>query len=301
MTRLSTDSIESFAQKSAWIYRPLGFISLYAVWVASIRLLALTFITYFTISPTSHYQDISDVFTSNEVSLMGLSAFLFVGLMSWLYPLTSTHIQEIITREGIEKNFLPGFAQGAIFGGGIILAFVLGGTYRYLGSFIQFEEAPFELLNTVLRMVALSALVYCEEFIFHHRLQSRIQEHLPDWFGAILIALVYCGIKLIQFDLGFSHLLTLFLVSIALFYRSKNDGGFVRGAGYWAAILIVFNPLLSLPIFGNDFSGVLLAKYQNGTPLTRFLTGGVGGPISSFIFQLLLILDIGRSILKRRV
>src|SRR4051812_35495 len=83
-------------QKYSWFYKTLAFFAAYSIWVVGFRLLTLTFIAYFTISPTSHFQDISEAFSSNEVSLMGLSAFLFVGLMHWLNPLAPTSLKEVI-------------------------------------------------------------------------------------------------------------------------------------------------------------------------------------------------------------
>lgn len=295
-----------------WLGWPIVFFSAYALWVLIFKLLTLSFITYFTISPTSHFQDISDAFSSNEVSLMGLSAFIFISLLHGLNPMTSTSLAEIITRERIERSFLPGFVQGAFFAGGMILAFLLSGVYRYLGYFIQLNEAPLELANVVLRMASLGALAYCEEFIFRHKLPRLLRSHLPELVMAHGISVAYCIIKLLQFNLGIMHLVSLYLVSLSLFYRGKNEGQFSKGAGFWAAILVVFQPLLSLPIFGNDFSGILLVKYQSlfgagfgaatsSGPAIRLITGGTGGPVSGLAFQLLLILDIGRSIRQNRV
>src|SRR5690242_16918768 len=85
----------------------------YGVWVLAVRLLILTFITYFIISPTSRFQDISDAFSSNEVSLMGLSALLYLALLFGINPVTATPLSEIITRESIEKSYIPGFVEGA--------------------------------------------------------------------------------------------------------------------------------------------------------------------------------------------
>ena len=58
-------------------------------------------------------------------------------------------------------------------------------------------------------------------------------------------------------------------------------------------------------MLGNEFSGLLLVKYVgagsgNLDPTTRFFTGGAGGPLSSFAFQVLLILDIAQGILRYR-
>lgn len=309
----------------SWLCRALAFFSLYAIWVLGFRLLALTFITYFTISPTARFQDISDAFSSNEVSLMGLSSLLFVGLLYWLNPITNTSLTHLFTRDRIEKKFLPGFVRGAIFAGGIVFFFLLTGIYKYLGYFIQFDEAPLELANVVLRMSALGVLAYCEGYIFHHKISQALKGRMPDLSLAILTALLYSGIKILQFDLGLMQLVSLYLISICLFYRSSNkdlsfEGQFARGAGFWAAILIVLHPVLSLPIFGNDFSGLLLVRYDSTffehhlgitagmagltqeqlILLVRFLSGGAGGPLSSFTFQLVLILDITRNILIRK-
>ncbi len=288
--------------KYHWLYKPLSFIGLYGLWILIFRLLTLTFITYFIISPSSHFQDISDAFSSNEVSLMGLAAFLFVGLLCSLYPLTSTRRIEIINQDHAEREFLPGFIRGAFLASGLILFFILSGAYHYLGYFIQIGEVA-DVGNIIFRIIALSALSYCEEFIFHYKIATQLNNHLPAFASAHLIAFLYCAIKILQFDLGIMHLFTLYLISISLFYRIQNGGKFSRTAGFWAGILIIFNPLLSLPIFGSEFQGILWFKYQNtepGTSLARILTGGVGGPISSLAFQLLLIIDIARSILRNK-
>jgi hypothetical protein len=304
-----TEEQKSTFIKSSWLFKSLGFVCIYAIWVISVRFLALTIITYFTISPNSHFQDINDAFSSNEVGLMGLSAVLFLFLLQQLNPVTAISREEIITQEQIEKNFLPGFVRGAGLAGFITLIFVLAGVYRYLGYFIQLDEAPLELANVLLRMTALGSLAYCEEFIFRYKLSKQLQERLPDIVVANWIAFLYCGIKILQFDLGWMHILTLYLVSVALFYRSRNGEAFSRGAGIWAAVLIIFHPLLSLPIFGNNFSGMLLVKYSSSHPefklgsnsqtLVRLVTGGAGGPISSLTFQIILIIDIARSALKK--
>lgn len=268
---------------------------------------------------------------------MGLSAILFIALLRGFNPLLfqpstgylpdSGTSSRMFSREKIEKRFLPGFIQGAFFSGGMILAFVLGGTYRYWGFFIQFAEAPLELANVLFRMTALIALAYCEEFIFREKIPQLFLQHpnlsrnllerpnesptvnkaLPDIAMIHFIALAYCGVKMIQFDIGIMHLITLYLVSIALSLRTQIDGQFTRAAGFWAAILVTFHPMLSLPLFGNDFSGILLIKYQaslnsSSSPgsMARILSGGAGGPLASFTFQLLMILDIVRSLYKRR-
>ncbi len=244
---------------------------------------------------------------------MGLSAVLFVFTLRALNPITTTTTEEIFTPNRLKSNFLPGFVHGTVFAAGVILAFVLSGMYRYLGFFIQFDEAPLAALTVLARMIALAAFAYAEEFVFRHktarllRLQfwgKRGTTFSKELLVAVILALVYCSVKLLQFDLGAMQLVTLFLVSLALSSRTLLDGDFARGAGFWAALLIVFQPLLSLPALGGDFSGVLLVKHQTASgddsSMVRFLTGGAGGPLSSFAFQLLLVLDISRGMIRYR-
>jgi hypothetical protein len=250
----------------------LGFVGAYAAWTLAFRLLALTFITYFLMSSTSRtprFEDISEVLGANELSIMGLSAILFVGLLRALHPITSTTTEDIITPERIEKRFIPGFAHGAVLAAGVILAFLLSGVYRYLGFFIQFDEAPLAALTVLVRILALMAFAYFEEYVFRHKISRDLKAQFwgkrePGFVGSLAVAgfvgLIYCTVKSMQFDLGVMQLITLFLISLALSTRSLLDGDFARGAGFWAALLIVFQPVFSLPALGGDFTGFFLAE-----------------------------------------
>ena len=232
---------------------------------------------------------------------MGMSAVFFVALLRAFHPISTTTTTEIFTPARFEKYFLPGFAHGAVLAAGVTLAFLISGHYRYLGFFIQFEEAPLALLTVLVRVLALGAFAYCEEFIFRHKISREILKQvrgpkpanlMSSLVTAVVVAILYCGVKVIQFDLGVVQLFTLFLVSMTLSIQSFVDGDFGRGAGFWAAMLIVFQPLLSLPALGGDFSGIVLIKFQPQRPtardtLARMLTGGAGGPLSSIALQLL--------------
>jgi hypothetical protein len=244
---------------------------------------------------------------------MGMSAVLFVGFLRALYPISKTTTADIIQPARIEKNFLPGFAHGAVLAAGVTLAFLVSGHYRYLGFFIQFDEAPLALLTVLVRIFALGAFAYCEEYIFRrkilkdllHQIGNRHPSLAASLVAAGVTGLLYCGIKVLQFDLGVMQLLTLFLISSTLSVQALQDDDFGRGAGFWAAILIVFQALLSLPLLGGDFSGLVLIKFQpsaedGSDTLTRLLTGGAGGPLSSVALQLLLCLDIARGLVVYR-
>ena len=306
-------------------------IAVYCAWIFAFRLVALSLITYFVISAGQfpRFEDVSDAAAATELTVMGLCAFLFVAGIRAMAPITKTSAEDVLgplKPHQLERSYVPGFARGAVIATGIVVALLLSGVDRYLGFFVQFEGTTIAIVSIVLRILALFALVYCEEFLFRKKVQPR----LVDWIQGIpglrrldrstshgrlsqdlLVAgttgILFCAVKWLQFDLGFMHLLTLFILSMSLGVRSLENGDFARGAGFWSAILIVFHPLLSLPVLGSDFSGVFLIKYSAGTAgLTdfdsdtmRFLSGGAGGPLSGFALQLILGFDLLRTVLGR--
>lgn len=281
-------------------FSPLLLILTYSGWVVATRLLMLTLLTYSMVSPTSRFQDISDAFSSNQVSFMGLGAFSFIVLLYFLRPMTTFEGQDFISRNHIELDLFPGLISGIFMAASLVILFVLAGPYRNFGSLVQIKEGLLEFLNILLRIFAVGVFVYCEEYLFRQRLLLLLKSRLSPLITVNLVTLFYVWIKFLQFDLGIMHLVTLYLVSLALCCRSLNGRSFAYGAGIWGGILILFHPVLSLPIFGNEFSGLLWLKYQALAPLPRLLTGGQGGPLASLTFQILICLDILRSILKKK-
>jgi hypothetical protein len=296
--------------KDRRLLKPVALAAAYTTWILVTRLLLLTFTTYFLTSSRAHpphFEEITEATASTELVVFGFSALVFVLLMrsfSTSTPLDSW--KKILVPERIEKVFLPGVFHGVLFATGLVLTFLISGQYRYVGFFVQIENPALGAFGVLLRMAALLVWVFSEEMIFRRTiLTSLIQiwsrhysAHAKPW-GIAFITVLYCLVKMIQFDLGYMHLITLALISTAVSIRTLLDEDILRGVGFLAAILIVFHCVMSLPIFGSEFSGIFFLKYQGGGDfLPHFLTGGSSGPLSSFAFQLLLIFDIVRGLLR---
>ena len=294
---------------STALKRGFAWFSAYFAWILAVKLLAVTLVTYFmqASNPKVRFEEISEALASNEVTLLGLAALGFLILVRAFNPITSSNTADMINAERIEKRFIPGFMHGALLASGLALAFILSGFYRYLGIPFDFEEAPLQLATILVRTAALVCLAYSEEFIFRHQIAHHLEKSFPPLLRGLLVAGLYVLVKCLQFDfaLGLMQMTTLALLSLMLSYRARRDGDFGSPAGYLAALFVVFHPVLSLPVFGNDFTGIALIKFQ-GAPegssqleLQRFLSGGAGGPFSSFAFQMLLLLDILRGTLRK--
>lgn len=266
----------------------------YLAWTWVVRLLAFTLITFFLQSGGAKFQDVSDVYASSEILIYGLSAILFVLFLKLLNPLTSTTLEEIFSPHRIEKMFFPWLFWGSILGLSLVLGFIFQGVYHYLGNPIPWGETPSMASNVALRMISLVVLVYFEEFIFRHKILNSLRSYFGDFRAIGINSFMFCAVKAIQFDLGWMHLLTLYLFSIGAGLRLLNAGDFTRSAGFFVGLLLVFHPLLSLPVFGSEFQGILLLRYQVDQPsfLIYLLTGGVGGPLSSGVLQCALLMVI---------
>lgn len=296
-----------------WWVKPLALVFSYGVFFSVFKLLVVTLTTYLLVSSSSQaprFEDINEALISNQVITMALAVTAFIWIRVAFQPITKTKVKDFFKPAFIEKHFLFGFQGGALLGTAIVLAFVLNGTYLFLGVLIRLNDAPLAAVGIGLRALALAVFVYFEEFIFRQNILPLLRKpnsgFMGDVFSIVATSVLYCLIKVLQFDLGIMHVITLFIVSCTLSLRTLSEGNFASGAGFWSAILIIFHPILSLPIFGNDYSGLFLVKYQTILgqhpafidQSSRFLTGGLGGPLSSFAFQVLLLIDILRGLLQ---
>lgn len=316
-------SFSRTARRHQPLLRGLALLGFYFVWIVITRLLVLTFVTYFVLSSSKagrpQFEEVSEAFAANETGIAAIGAILFILFFRALNPLASGKLSSLTLRspmaEQIEKRFIPGFAQGAIVASGVALAFVIADLYQYVGFFVQFEETPVALANMLLRALNLMLLVFAEEYLFRGVFLDKLRiwrdslsrDHRKTWKTELLLAtllsIAYCAVKTFQFDLSAMQIITLFLVSMLLTIRCTGGTAFdfVRGAGFWAALLVIFHAVLSLPIFGNEVTGIILLKYQSAEShgeLIRLLSGGIGGPLGSFAIQFLLLVELTRELLR---
>ncbi|MDR3607374.1 MAG: hypothetical protein P4M08_08340 [Oligoflexia bacterium] len=317
----------------------LAYFAGYSIWIAAFKLVSLTFITYFVLASggaakihAAHFEDVNDAFGSAEIPILALCALSFVLLQRLLNPLRKADQKPVFTPERFEKRFLPGFLHGSVLASGVLLAFLISGIYHYLGFFVHFEQAAVAFSSILLRTASVGVFAYCEEYIFRDkilgdllkvgretpraplpgpekkRLQALVQTQNRELLAVFATSVLYVAVKFLQFDseLGWMNGITLFLVSLYLGVRMLFERDFAPGAGFWAAVLAVFHPLMSLPVFGCDFAGLILIKYEQLTSginmtvaeTTRFFSGGIGGPLASFAFQILMTFDMIRNVLR---
>lgn len=304
-------------ERYSWLRKALGIAVTYGLWILSLRLITLTLITYFLMPSFSKLHDISEVAAASEIIVAGLAALSYVCIFIGLQP---TRGMMGLRAHFKKKSFLAlskGVIQGSVLALGLMGAFLLSGYYEYLGVLLQFDYSLFGLLNIIFRSIALLVMVFSEEWLFRVQIFEDLKSKTSSLYAAAGCSILYCVIKQIQFDLGIMQTLTLFLISTLLCLRFNQSGeGLLKGVGIWSSLLIMFHPVLGLPILGTEFSGVVTLNYQGGQQaqanslmamgipidwrMALFLTGGLGGPLSSFALQLVLSTQIMLSLYKQK-
>lgn len=284
-----------------------GLIS-YLIWILITKMLFLTLAVYLFVSSSSRtngFDEIHDWVSSNELTLTAASSLLFVLILRSSAPSRSATWSELFSQERLIKRFTPGFINGALIGLVVVGSLVAAGFSHFLGLYLQAEEATLTLLQIFIRTLSCIVLAYCESYLFNQRWLSKLRPLMrSDHWVIALLSLAYVTIKAIQFDLSWVQLFTLFLIQILLSYRKTIDGDFGQGAGFVAGMWVVFHPLMSLPILGNTVSGLWLVRPATapGFPeeWSRWVSGGIGGPLSSPILQIIIFALIVRALLQNR-
>lgn len=295
--------------------------SSYIAFQALFRLITLSIVTYLmNADPSRHprFEEISELFFSNEIVIVGYAALAYLGIWRFFTPIVRgilPHLRWSISpptlpRTGsaareFAQTLWPGMAQGLITATGILTALLLSGTYRYLGLFMQLDEAPLALLSFMLRAGAILSLCVCEEMVFRGTIFKMFQGKVALVLSVAATSFLYLAAKTAQFDFSWMQGVSLLLVSAALCVRIHSGDPLLRGAGFLAALLVLFHVCFSLPLFGSEFTGPILIKsstIESELPelFARFLTGGAGGPFSSFAFQAILVVDILRHAVQHR-
>lgn len=271
-------------------------IGAYLAWTTVIRLAILTAFTYFSLGDHGTLREISDQFIGFDLPIFALSSASFIWLLFNLKPSSRVHIAELFSAHRIRNLFFPGFFHGIILMIGVLIALVASGYYRFIGLYLETDELFPLLFSMLLRFIVIVLWICSEEILYRNWLQPKLEKEWGTWMSWILIAIIAIPVKAFQFDLGLMDYLTLTLIYLLIGIRTSQDGSFHRGSGFWIGLVFVSHLVSSLPLYGQEFSGILTLKFQEQgeefNRVHRWLTGGVGGPFSSFGLQLTLLIEL---------
>jgi len=282
--------------------RSLYLIAAYLVWIFVFRLIVLTIVTYLMQESGAHFREISDTFNNNLLLFHGMGAALFVLFLLQINPLTIVTRHELYSRHQFQRQFIPGWIRGFFIAALFTGLFILVGTHNYVGFLIQEENIFVAIMGLSIRFLSLFTLVYCEEFIFRYQWFQLARGNQYGLRMILISALLYALTKAFQFNLGVSQIITIVLAGLYLGLRSAVEMNFFQGAGLWSGFLVALNIVFSFPLFGNEAQGLLFVQYfpsESGVgEFSQFLSGGAGGPLSSFLTGTLLTFAITYEVVR---
>ncbi len=291
--RISAKINSSMERKSSTLWSAIIFLTSYGLWCFFFRIVFKTLITYFSRSADSALHDIADSFASSGLIVAALSSasFLWFTLqMSSLQGGAQKWSQLFQWHEF--KTQLPQVIRGGLQGGllalGLIAVLIVNGDYVYLGGFVQMNEPVYGIAALAIRTLALLCMVACEEVLFARIALSPTLKDSHWLMQAFIGGISYAGIKAIQFDIGVMQGLTLFLLGAIGFLMLQSQPS--RHFGFLTGLLGMFHLCMGQPIFGSNFNGLFLFRVTESESVFKvFFTGGLGGPLSSFALQVLLL------------
>jgi len=293
---------------AGWIAVVKGFAPLLALgaWLLAFRLLVLSFLTYFLVMATDAIKlaEVEESYSSYRMSFAALGISIFVVAVVSSTVLTKLRWNDLFPKEAWARRWGTGMFEGAATALAIFAGLYFSGTYHYMGFLVHFEEGPWAWVLIAFRIGVLFLFTYSEEFWFRGVALPRAASSFRPAYAILGVALLTTLLRRVFFDLGISHLISLFLLSVLLCLRAMRRGDWLDGAGRWFGLLLAWHPLLGLPVLGADFPGTFLMRYgettaEESSRWVSLTTGGPSGPLSSVLLLALLLAACARELSDR--
>ncbi len=179
-----------------------------------------------------------------------------------------------LTKAELLRGLSSGVAAACVY----LFLFTISGQGSYLGIYITstFGTPVFPLF--FLDLLSISLLVFCEEYIFRHKILKLLSADLSPGVAVLITSLLYIGVKHLQFDLSTLDILNLGCMNLALGYFYLKSTKAHRGLGFLFILLLLLHSMAGLPLWGNESPSFFLFK---STPTSSsFLFGGESGPFA---------------------
>jgi hypothetical protein len=178
------------------------------------------------------------------------------------------------TKEELLRGIASGFMASVVY----LFLFSLSKQGSFLGLYLTstFGTPVFPLF--FLDFFALATLLFCEEYIFRHKILAQLKPLLGTTASILLTSVFYLLIKFVQFELTTVDYGNLFLMNLAAscFYLKSTKAH--RGLGFLIALLCSLHCLAGLPLWDNESPSFFL--FKSSSREAEILFGGGGGPFN---------------------
>jgi len=188
-----------------------------------------------------------------------------------------------ITKEELFRGASSGAAAVAVY----LFLFIASGQGTYLGTYITSAFGTPVLPLFFLNFASLCVLLFCEEYIFRHKILRLLLTQMNAGAAVVVTSLLYLLVKHLQFDLSHMDFFNLGLMNLALGYFFLKSDKAHRGIGFMIVCLCGLHSMAGLPLWDNESPSFFLFK-----PLSRsheILFGGGLGPFAGIALSSIFI------------
>jgi hypothetical protein len=151
----------------------------------------------------------------------------------------------------------------------------------------SWEEGFWPLLSCISRAIAWLAWAFAEEWVFRKVLLEKLRTRYSAWISILIVTALWTLTRSWHQGLGLNQTITLILLGMALGLSVCQGRSYLTGAAILGTSTLIFQVLFSLPVLGQDFTGIWIIKFR-AENLLQLVSGGPGGPLSSAFLQLAL-------------
>jgi membrane protease YdiL (CAAX protease family) len=198
-----------------------------------------------------------------------------------------------------KEELLRGISSGVIAAVVYFFLFTVSGQGGFLGVYITstFGTPVFPLF--FLDLISLCVLVFCEEYVFRHKILRLLLIRLGPGTAIAITAAAYLLVKNLQFELTGFDLLNLGLLNLALGYFFLKSGKPHRGIGFALLLLTALHTIGGLPLWGQESPSFFLFKSTHRSH--EILFGGGLGPFSGLaLSSILFVFALGSAFSWKR-
>ncbi len=191
-----------------------------------------------------------------------------------------------------KEELIRGLASGAMAALVYLVLFTFSRNGSFLGLYLTstFGTPVFPLF--FLDLLALAAMIFCEEYIFRHKILSQTKTLLGTPGAIVFTSVCYLAVKAVQFDLqwlDYGNLLLMNLAASCFYLKSTKPH---RGLGFLIALLGSLHSLAGLPLW--DIESPSFFLFKPASREAEILFGGGNGPFNGLaITCIFLVFAIG--------
>lgn len=186
-----------------------------------------------------------------------------------------------------KEELLRGLSNGLIGAGCYLIVMVAVGQISYLGVYITSTIGTPIFPLFFVDLLALCALVICEEYLFRHKILRGLLDRMPAISATLLTSVLHLLARHFQFQLVPLDYLNLFCLNLILGFFYVKSGKPQRGIGFQLALLCLLHNFGGLSLWGFESPSFFLFKASSRA--SEFFSGGDSGPLAGTAFTALLM------------